>query len=319
MKVIVSTLVFSLFFASACLRAQSQGEASAKAQKEFVAAQQESMTKAAALYPEASVQGSALNTAIAERAAQLRTRLPAFFRNKNWPLLLTQQAAARLGIPPKIVPPAPVPAQPAPTTAPPGPTPAAAPAEPTPAAPQVLPVQFEPPMASARTDSSGVRNTGSALAGQAMHESSVRVEYQFPHGLTGVAEVQCFFLGRNDTTMQHFIYSSLSAPAHSHDELTFISPELLGTTTTTKTYPVGTLTVTSSAGTQSSRTITQTDTTRKKGSTPQGWVVRFVSGGNVLKVLSNQPSLADMAIKSAGVFDQAIKDADEAAKSAPAK
>ena len=283
--------------------AQTPASVPTQAQRDYATAESGAMKSAVAMYPDAGVKGSALNNGLQARAVELRKTNPDFFKNPNWPLFLATQTAGELGILPNVLPAAP----PAAAVAPPTQSPKLAP--PAPAVvgpPQTTQFETQVPAVSAKTTTAGNREatsvTGSTTRTQAMHVLGVDVQFRFFRPLTAPVDLQCFFVARNEGTGARFIFeSSTLTQRTATGDVQFTSSPLAGTVKEQIFIPI---TGTFSDG--STFTGQATSSTSTMGSKAEGWVIRFVSGGHVLKVGSNQPFLTDLALKTPAIFDKAV-------------
>lgn len=124
-------------------------------------------------------------------------------------------------------------------------------------------------------------------------------------------EVQVFFVARNETTKERYIFSSQKQSsqdmAFSGD---FESPTLVGTTS--KIYTLkqsgsfsGTTSSPSSAGSfQGTYRGTGTITGSTKGSKIDGWIVRVVADGDVIKSQASDNPLLTLAEKNRQLLDE---------------
>ena len=81
--------------------AAQRAAAQEKARMRYATVETGAIHRAAELFPDAQVAGSELNEVMKAKAASLRKQDPAYFENPRWPILLTVETAATLGISPK--------------------------------------------------------------------------------------------------------------------------------------------------------------------------------------------------------------------------
>jgi hypothetical protein len=144
---------------------------------------------------------------------------------------------------------------------------------------------------------------------QLQREMSVSVSVKFFAPLPGPFEVQCFFLAKNDATRSRYIFNVVQEEAK---RATFDgemhSGTVLGATGDWIAIP---LALPESVPPDGGKAVDATgkgitaDT--KSASKIEGWVLRVVYGGRVLKVDSNQPHLAELANRLPVLFDVAAK------------
>jgi len=203
---------------------------------------------------------SPLNKAMDVTAKQRQASNPGYFQNPNWPVLLATEVAGSMGILPTAAPSAPAEAG-LPVPAP---------------VPNPGKVQTGTLFASARTGTSGFRSdqttSGTTITQQAMHGSSVVVDYTFKQPNDAPTDVQCFFRARDEASGKRFIYHAEKRPAHASEKALFNAPTAAETISSQSAYPVD---VTYSDG--STGTGTVYERTSKKGTKLEGWIVRFVS------------------------------------------
>ena len=71
------------------------------ARMRYATVETEAIHRAAELFPDAQLAGSELHEVMKAKAASLRKEDPAYFDNPRWPILLTVETAATLGISPR--------------------------------------------------------------------------------------------------------------------------------------------------------------------------------------------------------------------------
>jgi hypothetical protein len=199
--------------------------------------------------------------------------------------------------------------------------------KPQPQTPQPLqpPAQqvISPPFISAQTgivSSKTVTLPPSATLGgltlgqsQAQHETSVSVKIRFFKAPPAPYEVQCFFMAKNEAAKIRYIFNvAKHQSTEATDEIEFHSGALLGTTSNWIALPFGTPAPGANANDLGNLTpgaaaglVVNSDA--KQGSKMEGWILRVVCNGQVLKVESNQPYLLEMAKRLERPFDDAAK------------
>jgi hypothetical protein len=142
---------------------------------------------------------------------------------------------------------------------------------------------------------------------QPQREMSVTVSVQFFSPLPGPFDVQCFFLAKNDTTKLRYIFNVIGEQSKKPvfaDEIH--SGTLLGSKMDWISIPISLpISVPEDGGTLVDSTGKLVETETKLGSKIEGWVLRVVYQGRVLKVDSNQTSLAELANRLPRLFDRA--------------
>jgi hypothetical protein len=144
---------------------------------------------------------------------------------------------------------------------------------------------------------------------QFQREMSVSVSVRFFAPLPGPFDVQCFFLAKNDATRSHYIFNVVEEEAK---RATFDgeihSGTVLGTTRDWVGIPLSLPeSIPPDGGNVVDATGKGVTADTKSASKIEGWVLRVVYGGHVLKVDSNQPHLAELANRLPVVFDAAAK------------
>jgi hypothetical protein len=173
------------------------------------------------------------------------------------------------------------------------------------------------PILNARTASSGrktVKSGGGELEEEQVTRSlSVAVELRTSRVPSQPYEVQCFFIGRSETTKENFLYNvQRRASSAATDALTFQAPSIEGTNT--KRYNItvsGDFTGRTTDGdfVRGTYTGTATSTDKTKGDKFYGWIVRVVSQGQIVRIASNQTSLKTLAENNPTGFDKAAASA----------
>jgi hypothetical protein len=195
----------------------------------------------------------------------------------------------------------------------------AQPATPNPRAIPPRQTPFPVPFVSAKTNmvsSKTVVEPGSLNIGgltlsqtQSQREMSVKVSVQFFSPLSGPFEVQCFFMAKNDTTRSHYIFNFVEEESKTPTfEGEVQSGMILSTTRDWIGIPFaqpGSIPQDGGKLVDASGKTVGADT--KSGSKIEGWVIRVVYEGRVLKVDSNQSHLAELANRLPELFDKAAK------------
>jgi len=144
---------------------------------------------------------------------------------------------------------------------------------------------------------------------QLQREMSVTVSVRFFAPLPGPFEVQCFFMAKNDTTRLHYIFNVVEEESKkSTFDGEIHSGTVLGATRDWIGIP---LALPESTPQDGGKLVDATGKTvsadTKMASKIEGWVLRVVYGGRVLKVDSNQPHLTELANRLPELFDAAAK------------
>ncbi len=144
---------------------------------------------------------------------------------------------------------------------------------------------------------------------QTQREMSVGVSVQFFSALPGPFEVQCFFVAKNDTTRSRYIFNVVaeeSKKATYQGEIH--SGTLLGATRDWVGIPYSLpVSLPEDGGKLIDLAGKSVGTDTKTASKIEGWILRVVYEGLVLKVDSNQPHLAELANRFPKVFDAVAK------------
>ena len=173
------------------------------------------------------------------------------------------------------------------------------------------------PFVSAVTLSSGKRDVNSVAANgfnqtQAVRSIGVGVDWRFTGQQKESYEVQCFFVAKNESGKGRYIYDAVRIESkNASGKAEFRAEPLMGSGKQWYDIPfVGTVDVTTRTDTRdatgntiSSSSSTSPETVRGTlrltneivGSKVEGWIVRVVSGGKPVKVLSNQSHLEPLA------------------------
>ena len=169
---------------------------------------------------------------------------------------------------------------------------------------------------SKRTVTTGTVYSGKA---QAVRSTGVDVAISFFAAPPEAYDVQCFFLAKDEATKERYIFDIGVQQAQGRfANVSFASVPLTGTTKSWVVIPfAGTFSGTVTDSDPRARGATSTvdgtfsgssgTASRVQGSKIDGWVVRVVYQGKVLRVDSNQAALSEIAKKDAAVFDKAIK------------
>jgi hypothetical protein len=188
------------------------------------------------------------------------------------------------------------------------------------ATPQPQPAQHSipAPFVSAKTNmvsSKTVTEPGLTIGGltltqsQPQREMSVTVSVQFFSPLPGPFEVQCFFFAKSETTKTHYIFNVVQEESKRPTYAGEIhSGTLLGATENWVGIPFSlpaSLPDNGGKVVEASGKAVTSDT--KVGSKIEGWVLRVVYEGRVLKVDANQPNLAELANRLPELFDETAK------------
>jgi len=88
---------------AALQREAERGHASRRAAEQHDQAQTASMERAGTMFPHAVKEGSNLHSALTREIARIEKANPAFFRDPDWPEMLTAKLANRMGIAPILV------------------------------------------------------------------------------------------------------------------------------------------------------------------------------------------------------------------------
>lgn len=142
---------------------------------------------------------------------------------------------------------------------------------------------------------------------QPQREMSVTVSVQFFSPPPGPFEVQCFFLAKNDSTRSRYIFNVVGEESKKptfSDEIH--SGTLLGARMDWVGIPLSLpVEVPQDGGTFVDAGGKSVESDTKLGSKIEGWVLRVVYQGRVLKVDSNQTYLAELANRLPKLFDKA--------------
>jgi len=145
------------------------------------------------------------------------------------------------------------------------------------------------------------RTGGNERTMQSIRMTSVDVNITFFASPTAPYEVQCFFIAKSETTGQQFIFDGLAETSQEKNFVnTFASKPVDGGSKTWVSVPFSA--VSTSGGVVSGTAIGSSE---KLGNKIEGWIVRVVAGGRVVRVESNQPSLKEDAEKLARALDKA--------------
>jgi hypothetical protein len=167
-----------------------------------------------------------------------------------------------------------------------------------------VPVETEIPMLLVRTSLASRRDVPSITSGgwsqtQTVRSTGILVDYHFFRGRKTPFEIQCFFIAKNDSTKKRYIYDTvLWESKEPINKMDFSGAPLIGSGKQWVDLPI-----LGNYADLSSLLETLTFSNETTGSHGEGWIVRFVSGGMVLTVNSNQPYLFDLARQIPKFFD----------------
>jgi hypothetical protein len=136
---------------------------------------------------------------------------------------------------------------------------------------------------------------------------SVTVSVQFFSPPPGPFDVQCFFMAKNETTRSRYIFNVVSTES----KKPVFSDEIhSGTLLASKTDWIGIpfslpSSVPEDGGNLVDASGKSVESETKLGSKIEGWILRVVYQGHILKVDSNQPHLAELANRLPKLFDKA--------------
>lgn len=171
------------------------------------------------------------------------------------------------------------------------------------------------PVLTARTSVASSKSVRSSVGAnttqsQAVRSTGVSVNVSFYQPPRKPYEIQCFFVAKNEGTKERYIFESLKQQAQGRAATAeFVSSPLMGTSTQTTAIPFsGRFDGVDTAGNYVSGKVTgaTVSSNTASGSKMEGWIVRVVYQGQVLRIESNQPQLIDIAKGSAEAFDKAI-------------
>lgn len=300
--------------------------ATVKSGKEFDQAVQDSARRAMVVYPDCMTPGTALFRAVDDERLRLERSDPAFFKDAEWPLVLTRQMAQRLGIapasaspelvtPPRAISNAPTLAMPsaqsqgaffpprgvvgAPSTAgtvrvPP---------------PQPIDGLIGLPQLAAKTSATrrhiGISTSGFTRTEQDTRTMGVEVTCRFFETPQIPYEVQCFFVARDASAGQRAVFDAVVGQSQNIAvALRFESQPLAGGTRRFTSVPFSS-SIQRPDGSVETRYGTEDTQTTTAGNRIEGWIVRVVARGHVLGMQSNQQSLMEMAARFGGQLDAA--------------
>ena len=168
----------------------------------------------------------------------------------------------------------------------------------------------EVPMVDARTNTTAKRTTTTygefTETSSTKRELSVHVELRSFHAPSTPYDVQCFFVsspegGGNQLRIYNVQRKSSALLAETFD---FDSGQIQGKVSTATDYPI---TLTDTAGNTYDGDLMSGST--RSGQKFSGWIIRILNRGVVVKVVSNQQSLQDLAEHNPADFDKAIEKA----------
>ena len=169
------------------------------------------------------------------------------------------------------------------------------------------------PTLAARTNSAGKRITRGGTATNRYQQDtramSVSAAVSFFNPPPADYDVQCFFIAREERGAGLWIFDAASETSRAKaSQFEFTSEPISGTARTWTSLPFsGTFsaTTTNGEGVQGSFSGQANSSTEVRGSKIEGWIVRVVSGGKVLRTESNQPRLRELAASNAKALDAA--------------
>jgi hypothetical protein len=318
--------VFATVAAILCAGATTLLAATVKSGQEFDQAVQDSARRAMVVYPDCMTPGTALFRSVDDERLRLERSDPAFFKNPEWPMILTTEQARRLGIEPAsaspqtVTPPRAVSNAPTlvvPSTSNSGaffPSRGTARAPETagsvrPAPPQPIEGLIGLPQLAAKTSSNrrhiGISQSGFTRTEQDTRTMSVDVTCRFFEVPQIPYEVQCFFVARDEASRQRSIFDAVVGQSQETNVAwRFESQPLAGGTRRFTSVPF-TSTIQRPDGSVETHYGTDDSQTTTTGNRIEGWIVRVVARGHVLGVQSNQPSLMEMASRFGGQLDAA--------------
>jgi hypothetical protein len=140
---------------------------------------------------------------------------------------------------------------------------------------------------------------------QSVKITSVDVDVRFFDPPPAPYEIQCFFIARSATTGERFVYDAVSMQSQERVVLTtFTSQPLDGGS---KTFNAIRFTGTYEDSRGRERGTFKglaTSSSQRLGSKIEGWVVRVVGRGRVLRTESNQPVLKEVAANMTAELDK---------------
>jgi hypothetical protein len=130
--------------------------------------------------------------------------------------------------------------------------------------------------------------------------ASVAVSVRFFQKPITPYQVQCFFISRNEKSSERAIFDAKSHTSQDvATEGNFLSQQIFGGNRSFATMLISAVDD-GSAPTHKAGSVTTND-----GNHIEGWIVRVVSDGKVLRIESNQQQLADLATKIPNQLDAA--------------
>jgi hypothetical protein len=183
-------------------------------------------------------------------------------------------------------------------------------AAPAPGPSTVQAVDVIAPILTAKTNLASRRiaqlQTGTTRIEQDNRTYSVDVSCRFAAAPPVPYEVQCFFISKNEATLARAIYDAVVTTGQTEDfRQEFVSQPLAGNKRTFTSMPFSSTSAYSDGSVGS--TVGVINSYKEiKGQKVEGWIVRVVCQGKVLRVESNQPSLSEMANQLKPQLDAAI-------------
>lgn len=145
------------------------------------------------------------------------------------------------------------------------------------------------------------RTGGNERTMQSIRTTSVDVNITFFAVPAVPYDVQCFFIAKSETTGQEFIFDALAETSREKNFVnTFASKPVDGGSKSWVSVPFSAV---SAGGSVVSGTAV--GSSEKLGNKIEGWIVRVVAAGRVVRVESNQPTLKEDAEKLARALDKA--------------
>ena len=166
------------------------------------------------------------------------------------------------------------------------------------------PVRMEVPAVTAKTNlaskSIGITRSGYSRTEQDSRQMSVNVEVRFFHAPSAPYELQCFFISKNEYTKKMQVFDGMRKTAQGQVfTWQFMSQPIAGSTRKFTSVPF--LSSWAAVGPHGAAAVaggiyaTNDSYSERSGYKIEGWVVRIVGQGNVLRVESNQPALQQIA------------------------
>ena len=157
------------------------------------------------------------------------------------------------------------------------------------------------PMVTAATLSSGKKGVTTItsdgfIEGHVGQSIGVSVKWRYFRAPTEPCELQCFFVAKHDSNKARYVYDvATRQTTEIGGEVQFLAQPLLSSGLKWADIPFAG-TITGSNPTKTARIDgTLTLTSAVPGSKLEGWIVRAVSGGQVVRIISNQSHLESLA------------------------